>query len=109
MTLTQTQLQNQVNQQLQSQVNQMANPSSFSNKVVLQQQDLYPNNIPILPSYHQWNFPIDGFLYIQTNILCSSPIAVFIYPNKDIAVFYIKTNIFGSFPIDVFYISKQTY
>ena len=94
MTLPQTQLQNQVNKQLQSQVNQMANPSSFSNKVVLHQQDLYPNNISILFSSHQWNFLIDGFLYIQTKILLFFiskqtylevfPLMFFIYPNKHI-------------------------
>lgn len=93
MTLPQTQLQNQVNKQLQSQVNQMANPSSFSNKVVLHQQDLYPNNISILFSSHQWNFLIDGFLYIQTNILCSLPLLFL----------YIQTKIL------LFFISKQTY
>ena len=92
MTLPQTQLQNQVNQQLQSQVNQMANSSSFFNKVMLHQQYLYPNNIPILPSNHQWNFPLDGFFIypnkdIAVFIYSNKDIAVFIYPNKDIAVF----------------------
>ncbi|MBQ2915057.1 MAG: hypothetical protein IJE50_06030 [Clostridia bacterium] len=97
MTLPQTQLQNQVNQQLQNQVNQMANSSSFFNKVVLHQQHLYPNNVSILCSSHQWNFPIDGFLYIQTKIL------LFLYIQTNILLFlYIQTKILDVFPLMFF-------